>query len=77
MPVLTCQPLIPYCPPQCALCKESIEPWHDAEVDHRVPFSKGGASDDTNAQLVHKECNQRKGARSVLSSSDWDPFTKE
>lgn len=32
----------------------------DADLDHIIPFSKGGKTDDTNAQLLHKACNQQK-----------------
>ena len=33
------------------------QPFH---FDHRVPFSKGGASDDTNIVLACAKCNLRK-----------------
>lgn len=49
---------------QCALCRQPIQDWQDAHLDHRVPFSQGGASSQSNAQLLHKHCNLSKGARS-------------
>lgn len=33
------------------------------EVDHVVPFSRGGDCHVSNMQLAHRECNQSKGAR--------------
>ncbi|GAB4819578.1 hypothetical protein N2152v2_006624 [Parachlorella kessleri] len=35
-----------------------------AELDHKIPFSQGGTSTPDNAQLVHRDCNRGKGARS-------------
>ena len=32
----------------------------DAEVDHIVPFSQGGKTDISNAQLLHRHCNREK-----------------
>ncbi len=48
---------------KCALCQQQIEHLDDAEVDHRVAFSNGGATDAGNAQLTHRYCNRSKGAK--------------
>jgi hypothetical protein len=49
--------------PSCALCSQRIETLDDAEVDHILPFSKGGATELQNAQLTHRYCNRVKGDR--------------
>jgi hypothetical protein len=51
---------------QCAICGQTIHTIDDAEVDHVTPFSKGGATDIQNAQLVHRFCNRSKGAKNAL-----------
>lgn len=35
----------------------------DLELDHIVPFSRGGACDLDNIQILCSDCNKRKGAR--------------
>ena len=49
--------------PTCALCGNTIVGIEDAHVDHKIPFSLGGATEPSNAQLTHKFCNQSKGNR--------------
>jgi hypothetical protein len=44
----------------CAICKQEIVELDDAEVDHRTPYSIGGATDSENAQLTHRYCNRAK-----------------
>jgi len=49
----------------CPLCNETIDKRHISdgkrvELDHKQPFSKGGASTLDNCQLVHTECNRHK-----------------
>lgn len=51
---------------RCAICSQTIHTIDDAEVDHVTPFSKGGATDIQNAQLVHRYCNRSKGAKTGL-----------
>lgn len=51
----------------CGLCDQSIdeerlEETNYVHIDHILPHSKGGLTDDTNAQLTHRECNLHKGA---------------
>lgn len=44
----------------CPLCKNKIETLEECEIDHIIPFSKGGLTIYENAQLVHKICNRHK-----------------
>jgi 5-methylcytosine-specific restriction endonuclease McrA len=46
--------------PVCALSGQQILAIEDAEVDHIVPFSKGGKTDYANAQLVLRYFNRAK-----------------
>ena len=50
--------------PVCAICKNQIHSFDDSTVDHIQPYSKGGKTVLTNAQLAHRSCNARKSARS-------------
>jgi 5-methylcytosine-specific restriction endonuclease McrA len=45
----------------CAICKETIQHWEQASVDHILPVSKGGSNGLHNLQLTHAECNHSKG----------------
>lgn len=47
----------------CHICKQQISNIDDAEVDHIVPFSSGGATSLENAGLSHRFCNRSKGDR--------------
>jgi len=47
----------------CALCGQEIDKYDDAEVDHIVPWTKGGKTEKSNAQLAHKHCNVIKGSK--------------
>ena len=42
---------------RCYLCGESIDSKAYWEIDHIVPFSKGGSDDFSNLLPTHKECN--------------------
>lgn len=44
----------------CQICKRGIRGYEDATVDHIEPWAKGGKTVESNAQLAHKRCNQRK-----------------
>jgi hypothetical protein len=46
--------------PTCAICNQQIQLIDDAEVDHILPYSKGGSTDISNAQLAHRYCNRKK-----------------
>lgn len=47
----------------CSYCHNTILSIDDCEIDHIVPFSKGGSTDIENAQLLHRSCNRSKGDR--------------
>lgn len=44
----------------CSWCNNEILCIDDAEVDHITPFSQGGKTDISNAQLLHRHCNREK-----------------
>jgi 5-methylcytosine-specific restriction endonuclease McrA len=43
-----------------------------AEVDHIVPFSQGGKTDISNAQLLHRHCNREKSDSLELLEQDFE-----
>jgi hypothetical protein len=43
----------------CRICGEPVE-WEDAEFDHIVPISKGGAHTEANLATTHRRCNRSK-----------------
>jgi 5-methylcytosine-specific restriction endonuclease McrA len=46
----------------CTVCGEVLA-WGNFQVDHIVPYSRGGRTTLDNAALICRECNARKGAR--------------
>lgn len=44
----------------CSYCGQTILDINDAEVDHIVPYSRGGETTLENAQLLHRHCNREK-----------------
>ena len=53
----------------CSLCGQPLSPYDDhLHVDHIIPISKGGTSELTNLQVVHKTCNLRKSSNIPDSS---------
>src|SRR5207249_1939283 len=48
--------------PLCRICHKPIT-WVDTTVDHVKAWSRGGPTSLKNAQIAHKGCNSRKGAR--------------
>ena len=44
----------------CPFCGNEILDINDAEIDHIIPFSQGGTTDISNAQLLHRHCNREK-----------------
>jgi 5-methylcytosine-specific restriction endonuclease McrA len=44
----------------CQICKKEIEGYKQGTLDHIEPWAKGGRTIEANAQLAHKDCNQRK-----------------
>ncbi|CAB9501089.1 Protein of unknown function DUF262 [Seminavis robusta] len=52
----------------CNICNQTLDVKriHDgsyAHLDHKIPYSKGGPTEEDNAALVHTECNLHKGAK--------------
>lgn len=47
--------------PYCAISKQKILAIEDSEVDHIIPYSKGGKTEIENAQLVLRYFNREKG----------------
>jgi len=45
---------------RCSLCLGPMG-YYDSHVDHVVPLSRGGLDVESNMQLVHSNCNLRKG----------------
>lgn len=54
----------------CSHCGQQILSIDDAEVDHIKPFSKGGNTELSNAQLLHRHCNREKNA--IESTIDFE-----
>ena len=48
--------------PLCRICHKPIS-WEDVTIDQVKAWSRGGATTITNAQIAHRRCNSRKGAR--------------
>jgi 5-methylcytosine-specific restriction endonuclease McrA len=46
--------------PYCAISKQRILSIEDSEVDHIIPYSKGGKTELSNAQLVLRYFNRAK-----------------
>lgn len=54
----------------CSFCGNRILSIDDAEVDHIYPFSLGGDTDISNAQLLHRHCNREKSSAEI-ELDDW------
>ena len=48
---------------KCALCESEILSFAEVELDHVIPWIKGGRTTEENAQLSHGICNRKKGAQ--------------
>ena len=47
----------------CALCGEALGPLDDLlHINHIMPRARGGRTEQSNLQVVHGVCNQKKGA---------------
>ncbi len=58
--------------PTCKLCGQQIRSIDDAEIDHIVPFSKGGTTTISNAQIAHRFCNRQKSNRTILLETTFE-----
>lgn len=48
--------------PYCRGCKKHCDPRSNQfSVDHIIPVSKGGSNDISNMQIMHIDCNNKKG----------------
>jgi len=45
---------------KCAICGNLILSIDDCEIDHIIPFAKGGKTELSNAQITHRFCNRQK-----------------
>lgn len=50
---------------KCVFCGRSAKQV-ELEVDHIVPFSKGGSNDPSNLQTLCFDCNRGKGSRRLI-----------
>jgi len=48
---------------RCVICGASAKTGTTLEIDHKIPISKGGTSEDENLQTLCFECNSGKGSR--------------
>lgn len=49
----------------CNYCGNQILSIDDCEIDHIIPYDRGGPTEIENAQLLHKWCNRSKGSLAV------------
>jgi 5-methylcytosine-specific restriction endonuclease McrA len=58
----------------CSYCNNTILNIDDAEVDHVLPFSQGGRTEISNAQLLHRHCNRKKNDTIINPDNieDWE-----
>ena len=47
---------------RCRICGRSASSGVELEVDHIIPISRGGSSNDDNLQTLCRDCNRGKGA---------------
>lgn len=49
---------------KCAICGKKLD-WEEYELDHKIPFSKGGKTSLENSQITHKSCNAQKSNKTA------------
>lgn len=50
---------------KCEICAQPLaDGWH---ADHRIPYSKGGATDVVNGQALCPPCNIKKGSNTIMT----------
>jgi len=50
----------------CQICGATVKDGAKLEIDHIVPYSKGGTNDESNLQVLCQQCNREKHNRSDL-----------
>lgn len=61
----------------CSYCGQKILDISDAEVDHILPFSKGGNTTIENAQLLHRHCNREKNNKYNDDTVDFEDNSED
>lgn len=61
----------------CSYCGQKILDISDAEVDHILPFSKGGNTTIENAQLLHRHCNREKNNKYIDDTVDFEDNSED
>lgn len=56
----------------CSYCNNKILSIDDCEIDHIIPFSQGGKTEKSNAQLLHRHCNRAKSDSFDVLDSLWE-----
>ena len=46
----------------CGICGKPVV-FGEHQVDHKIPFSKGGGNESGNIQISHQNCNNKKSAQ--------------
>jgi len=49
---------------KCNICGKKVD-WEEYELDHKIPFSKGGKTSLENSQVTHKSCNAQKSNKTA------------
>lgn len=50
----------------CQICGATVKDGAKLEIDHVIPFSKGGTNDENNLQVLCQQCNREKYNREDL-----------
>ena len=50
----------------CQICGATVKDGAKLEIDHIIPYSKGGTNDESNLQVLCQRCNREKHNRSDL-----------
>ena len=50
----------------CQICGATVKDGAKLELDHIIPYSKGGTNDESNLQVLCQQCNREKHNRSDL-----------
>lgn len=50
----------------CQICGATVKDGAKLEIDHIIPYSKGGSNDESNLQVLCQQCNREKHNRTDL-----------